>query len=210
MTANYTDLQAEIAQFLGRTDLSASIPLFVRMAEARMNRELRLKLMEREAWTTVKAGQGVIPLPDKRVPGDWNVFLEMRDLRLNGSILKNLDYMSLDRIPERREAGTPYAYSIRGRELVLIPTPNKDCELLLTYYAEVPQLGSKQPSNEILLRLPDLYLYGSLVASGGYTRTSAPLELWGTFYKAAGDAAMNSDEHGRFTANIARPPIRSV
>lgn len=210
MIDTYDDLLRAIAEYLGRSDLSALIPQFVRLAEARMNRELRLKLMEREAWTRLPAGRQVIALPDKRVAGNWDVFLEMRDLRVNGNRLQNLDFIPIDAIPEQRNTGAPKAYAIRGRELVLIPVPDGECELLLTYYAEVPPLGDKQPSNDILIRSPDLYLYGALVASVPYARGSVPLELWESFYNKAADSQDKSDNHGRFTANLTMRPIRSV
>ena len=34
---NYTELQAEVANFLNRDDLTAAIPTFIRLAEAKMN-----------------------------------------------------------------------------------------------------------------------------------------------------------------------------
>lgn len=210
MAEDYEGLKAEIADYLGRTDLERHIPRFIRMAESAMNRELRLKLMERQAYTTLAPGQSSVVLPDKRVPGDWDVFLQMRDLRLNGERLDNLDYMTLKRIPEERLTGKPRWYSIRGRELVLIPTPDKECGLLMVYYAEVPPLSELQPANDILLRSPDLYLFGALVASAPYARSSAPLELWLSFYQRAAASLAESDNSGRFTSNLAMSPIRSI
>ena len=42
---NYTELQASIADFLNRSDLTLVIPDFITMAEADMNRTLRIKDM---------------------------------------------------------------------------------------------------------------------------------------------------------------------
>ena len=210
MASNYLDLQAEIADYLGRSDLEEHIPLFIRLAEARMNRELRLKLMERQAHADLRPGEAVISLPDRRKAGNWDVFLEMRDLRLNGGLVKNLDYVSLDSLPEPQTVGRPVAYSIRGRELVMTPTPDAGYRLLLTYYAEIPPLSGAQTSNDILLRSPDLYLYGALAASAAYTRSSIPLDLWEREYIKAAAGLAESDNHGRFTANIALRPLRSV
>ena len=214
MAAGYDDLKAEILRYLGRDDLSDLAPLFIRHAEARMNRELRLKLMEREAYYTLRPGQRAVALPDKHVPGDWDVFLEIRDLRLQerfgSSTLRNIDFYALDKLPDTRPAGVPYAYAIRGREMPLYPVPDAAYILNLTYYAEIPPLGEAQPANDVLLRSPDLYLYGALVASVPYARSSVPLDLWETFYSRAATALAESDESGRFTANITIRPIRSV
>ena len=50
-----------VADYLGREDLTERIPTFIRLAEQRMNRELRLRVMERRAETEVKAGQSAVP-----------------------------------------------------------------------------------------------------------------------------------------------------
>jgi hypothetical protein len=214
MADNFDGLRAEMQQYLGRDDLGDLAPTFIRFAEARMNRELRLKLMEREAYYTLRPGQRSVALPDKHVPGDWDVFLEMRDLRLQekfgATTLKNIDFTALDKLPDTRPGGVPCAYAIRGREMPLYPIPDAAYILNLTYYAEIPPLDEKQPANDILLRSPDLYLYGALVASAPYARSSVPLELWEAFYVKASQSLSESDDSGRFTANISIRPIRSV
>jgi len=42
---NYTALQASVASYLGRNDLSAVIPDFISFAETRLSRDLRTRLM---------------------------------------------------------------------------------------------------------------------------------------------------------------------
>jgi hypothetical protein len=211
---DYDALKTEILRYLGRDDLAELAPSFILYAEARMNRELRLKLMERQAFYTLRIGQRAVAVPDKRREGNWDVFLQMRDLRLfdpaGGNLLKNLDFYAVDKVPERRAKGIPFAYAIRGRELVLIPAPNARYFLDMTYYAEIPPLGPLQPRNDILMRSPDLYLYGALVASAPYARSSVPLELWEAFYVKASESLAESDDSGRHTANLGLRPIRSV
>ena len=77
---SYEGLKAAIADYLGRDDLADRIPYFIRMAELRMQREVRSRVMERTATTLIEAGTNVLKLPNRRVEGDWKVFLEMRDL----------------------------------------------------------------------------------------------------------------------------------
>ena len=43
--ATYTDLQSSVADWLNRSDLSAVIPTFIQLAEAKFNRELRTRDM---------------------------------------------------------------------------------------------------------------------------------------------------------------------
>ena len=212
--STYSGLQAVVADWLGRDDLTEQIPVFIRLAEKRMNRELRLRNMERRAETEVLKGQNSVPLPWRREPGNWDVFMEMRDLvwkDADGSVVRNLHYMPVDdyaagRLPE----AVPTQYTIVGRDLFLVPAPAANGTLRLTYYAEIPPLGDEQPDNEVLLNFPDLYLYGTLVESGPFTRSSAPLETWAEYYAAARQKAEANERRARFTSNLQMRPVRRV
>ena len=209
---SYAGLCEAVADYLGRDDLTDRIPVFIALAEKRMNRELRLRVMERRAQTDVPAGQRAVTLPWRREPGNWDVFLEMRDLtwqdRDGGTV--NLCYVPPDAYGQRREPGRPRGYTIIGREAFLLPAPDRDGTLLLTYYAEIAPLGEKQPDNDVLLTAPDLYLYGALVESGPFTRGSAPLEMWTQYYAAARQKAESAEQRARFTANITMRPARRI
>lgn len=205
---SWTGLQAAIADYLGRNDLSDRIPVFIALAERRMNRELRLRVMERRAETDVQQGQSAVPLPWRREPGNWDVFMEMRDLTWNGTV--NLTYMPPDTYGQSRPQGLPREYTIIGRDLFLMPPPDGAGTLYLTYYAEIPPLGPAQPDNTVLLTFPDLYLYGALVESGPYTRGSGPLEIWTQYYAAARQKAEANEQRARFTANLAMRPARRI
>ena len=209
---NYEGLKAAVADYLGRDDMADRIPVFIALAERRMNRELRLRVMERRAETDVLCGQSAVPLPWRREAGNWDVFMEMRDLTFmhGDGRTENLSYMPPDTYGQRRSAGKPLAYTIIGRDLFLIPALDADGKLYLTYYAEIEPLGALQPDNAVLLTFPDLYLYGALVESGPFTRGSAPLEIWTQYYAAARQKADAGEQRARFTANISMKPVRRI
>ena len=46
MINDYSSLQAEISNNLARADLASSIPTFIQLAEARINRDLRVSQMQ--------------------------------------------------------------------------------------------------------------------------------------------------------------------
>ena len=73
--ASYTGLCEAVADYLGRDDMTDRIPTFIALAERRMNRELRLRLMERRSEAEVLALQSAVPLPWRRQAGNWDVFL---------------------------------------------------------------------------------------------------------------------------------------
>lgn len=209
----YEGLQAVAADWLGRDDLASQIPVFIALAEKRMNRELRLRVMEQTATAALPAGVHIVELPERRIPGDWKVFLEMRDLawRTADNVIRNLKYAPPDDyVVESRPAGIPEQYTIVSNKLYLLPAPAWEGELRLTYYGEIPPLSEEQPTNNVLQMFPDLYLYGTLVETGPYTRSSAPLDTWAEYYAAARQKAEQKERRARFTANLSMRPTRRV
>ena len=61
--SNYTELQTSVADWLDRDDLTARIPDFITLAEARFNRLLRIRSMETEAEQVTVAGTRSYSLP---------------------------------------------------------------------------------------------------------------------------------------------------
>src|SRR5436190_24024474 len=59
----YAELQAAAANWLVRADLTARIPEFIALAEARLNRVLRARLAETEVALTATPGVRTLPLP---------------------------------------------------------------------------------------------------------------------------------------------------
>lgn len=210
----YEGLKTAIADYLGREDLTERIPVFIRMWEQRGNRTLRLRAMEHRSHASVPAGQGQFPLPMKRVAGAWDVFVEMRDIVWtpsdnSGSV--NLWYASPDEYAVLLEqTGRPYSFTIEANDIFLLPSPDSAGKLQLTYYAEIPPLGEEQPDNEILLRHPDLYLYGSLMESAAFTRGSVPVDLWAQYYKQAVADITEQESKARYPKNVSMRPMRRI
>ena len=75
---DYTTLQATIADYLARSDLTTQIPEFIRLAEDRLLRDLRIRQMIKVATASTTAGDATVSLPSD--------FLAMKDLHLNYTI----------------------------------------------------------------------------------------------------------------------------
>lgn len=210
----YEGLKAAIADYLGREDLADRIPTFIRLWEQRGNRTLRLRAMEHRAHAELSSGSGQIQLPMRRLAGNWDVFLEMRDIvwtpeDKSGSV--NLWYATPDEyalLLEQR--GRPYCFTIEANNLFILPSPDQAGTLKLTYYAEIPPLGTRQPDNEVLLRHPDLYLYGSLIESAVFTRGSVPVEMWAQYYKTAVSDIQHQESLAIYPKNITMKPMRRI
>jgi hypothetical protein len=160
--ASYADLKTSIANFLARSDLTAQIPDFIQLAEARINRELETREQEKRSTATLVAGDEYISLPtDMR---------EIREVKLNTSPLTVLEYASpssLDKTYSSNGNGKPLGYSVVGKEIKLRPIPDS------TYTAEIVYVGSVDAISavstpQLFLRSPDLYLYGALTEAYVY------------------------------------------
>lgn len=209
---DYEGLQAAVADYLGRDDLRDRIPDFIRLAEARLNRDVRMRVMERRAYHMLDAGKDEVSLPWKRADGDWDVFLEMRDLVWKGSgRTVNLTYLPADAYSLRLlEQGSPLRYAIIGKSLFVLPVPDAAGTLELTYWAEIPPLSQLQKTNAVLETAPDLYLYASLIESAPWARSSVPIELWTRYYQEARERVRESENRGRYTANVRMAPCRRI
>lgn len=212
LSTDFEGLKAAVADYLGRDDLTPKIPNFIRLAEARLNRDVRMRVMERRAYHHLEAGKNELSLPWKRIDGDWDVFLEMRDLVWKGSgRTVNLTYLPADAYSSRLlEQGSPLRYAIVGKSLFTVPVPAEQGMLELTYWAEIPPLSQKQETNAVLETAPDLYLYATLIESAPWARSSVPVELWTQYYREARERVRESENRGRYTANVRMAPCRRI
>jgi len=159
---SYQELKDAIANFLARDDLTAQIPDFIQLAEARMSRELETREQEKRATATLTAGDEYIALPtDMR---------EIRSVKLNVSPVKVLSYFSpigLDNQYSSDGQGRPEGYSIVGKEMKLRPIPDTGYTAEIIYIGTLPAI-SDTVTPTLFLRSPDLYLYGSLAEAYAY------------------------------------------
>lgn len=164
-------LQAEIATWAVRDDLTDQIPNFIGYAENRFNRDLFTP--DRHETATLTATTGSVALPTD--------FWGVRAVYVDGSTNSPLEALT---IPELRatyqndETGTPRHYAIEGGFMLLGPAPSGSTEIELTYWETIPALGSGQATNWLLTAHPDLYLAASLEELFSYTRDLNALALW--------------------------------
>lgn len=198
---NYTDLKATVASYLARSDLTNQIPDFIRLAEVRLRRDLRIRQMLKSATTTTTGGDATVALP-----GD---FLQLRDLFVDTNPIRDLQYVTpsvLSRNGRVTESGLPVFYTIMGSEFKFAPTPDTDYTLEILYYSAPDYLTDSNPSNVFLANCPDLVLYASLVEAEPYLMNDARIQLWAGMYdrglvslNAADDASENSGVPLRMT-----------
>ena len=179
----YAELKTAVASWLNRDDLTANIPDFITLCEARLNRVLRTRAMEGLYTASTISGQRDYNLPAS--------YLQMRALRLNTSPLTVLEYVSpeiMDRGWAGSAGGKPVAYTIKANELFLGPSPDAAYTMEMDYYRKFPALSTIITTNEMLTDNPDVYLYGSLLEAEPFIKNDNRIQVWGTsFYKAITD-----------------------
>jgi hypothetical protein len=191
--STYSALQTTIASYLGRTDLTAMIPTFITLAEARLQRELRTRPMLKSATANMTGGDNTIGLPTD--------FLEMRDLFTQGNPRMPVSYMSpsaFTRNARATESGRPVDYSVIGAEMNFAPIPDGNYVLEMLYYAKPTALSDTTTSNVFLANYPDLLLYGSLAQAEPYLMNDARLATWASLYASTAELIATSDDSSEY------------
>ncbi len=160
MATTYTELKAEIADFLERNDLTAVVDTFIDLAEAEMQRELKLQAFETTSSVTITAGVGDLPAG----------FNKARAVYWQGDTNNPLGYATPDEL-ERINAGNPSnvsKYTIVGTSVKV--ADDQSGTLVMTYTANFTPLSGSNATNSILTNHPACYLYGALAQAAMYLK----------------------------------------
>ena len=192
---SYTTLQSTIADYLARTDLTSQIPEFIRLAEDRLRRDLRIRQMLKVATAVATTGDSTVSLPSD--------FLAMKDLHIQGNPVKTIEFLSTSNF--FRNAGTSYKgapnyYTLLGSEFQFAPVPDSDYTLQMVYFYQPDYLSDTNPSNLWLAYTPDLLLYASLGEAEPYLMNDERLQTWASMYDRGLNAVIKSDDDSEYPA----------
>jgi len=184
---DYAALQSSIADWLLRADLTAQIRTFISLAEARMNRDSRLRVREGITRGTISVTSLFVPLPS-----DFARMINIEDE--NGRPLEYRSPQELDRVRSTGATGRPLFYSVIGSDLEVVPEQTA-CDLSAIYFRKIPALSDSVTTNWLLDVAPDLYLYASLVESAPFLKDDERVALWDALYSnRCMDFAKSSEE----------------
>ena len=191
---SYSDLQTTIAGYLARSDLTTQIPDFIRLAETRLRRDLRIRQMLKSVTTSTVAADSTVELPSD--------FLEVRDLIISGNPPQPLNYASpsaFSRNTRTWESGKPLDYTVLANDFQLAPIPDAAYTVKLLYFAAPTFLSDSNTSNVFLANTPDVLLYGALLEASPYLMDDARINTWGTMFDRAMASITRSDEQGQYS-----------
>lgn len=201
----YTGLVAEVQDWLfGRADIAPKAPTFIRMFEAKVNRNPDgFRQMETRSRATVDLNSDEPEFIT--LPGDFH---SMRRVRLPAVTGKpRLEFKTSAQLDELRyndnggqnTPGQPKFFTIAGDEMELYPTPDTAIELEMTYRANVPPLGENE-TNWLLALAPDLYLYGALMEAAPYLHEDERIAVWSNGLQGGFDQLGKLSETATFNA----------
>lgn len=172
--ATYSDLRTAMGTVAVRSDMATYSADCITLAEARFNRELRVRRMIARATATISDEYSAVPVdfiaPRTFVVGEQAVTYVTPD---------KADELAL----EEDFNGDVAVYTVVGGEFRYLPAPTESVSATLTYWQRIPALASNS-TNWLLTTSPDAYLYGALVQFGMIV-SDERLPLWSAQYDAA-------------------------
>ena len=183
---NYSTLQAAIADYLNRADLTSQIQNFIQFAEADLNTRLRCReqIVRAEATSSAEFVQ---------LPADW---LEAINLHIVGG-QQPLRYITLDEadIVNKEQIYTgPHYYSLMNGAIEIVPEPAEDIDIEMIYYAKIPALSDQATTNWLLTKAPDVYLYGALTHAAPFLMDDQRIPVFGQIYLARVQALQDESQ----------------
>lgn len=199
----YSELKTAIADWLNRDDLTSTIPNFIALAEAQMNRTIRhRKMVTRSAAT--------LDTPYFAVPSDWQANIRFM---LTTNPVTPLVYVTPEQMIEDQQIyaanGQPMFFTMVGQQFEVLPVPDGSYPAELLYYAKIPSLSDAEPTNWLLIESPDIYLYGALVQSAPYLKEDERIGTWASLYQKLHDDMLMADERARIGSSKLVPRIRT-
>lgn len=178
----YAELQAAIADWLNRTDMTDVIADdLIPLAEAELKRRLR-RATER---TTIYISAG-----NMNGPSDM---AEPIALKLSSSSPYQdlpLRLCTPEMLWERRAraggaTGRPTDYAYFDGQLQFAPEPDQSYDGHLLYYQQLTPLSDSNTTNAVLTEAPDAYLYGALLQATAYLDHDERIPVWQAKFDAA-------------------------
>lgn len=173
------NIKLAVGSFLNRSDLTSLIPDFIELAQAKLNRDVRVpQMLTRSDLATVDSQY-------EDVPTGW---LETVRYSIASDPPTRLEYITPEAMDEKREylndSGKPQYFTVVGDEFEFLPSPDQTYAGSHVYYTAL----DLTTTNWLLTSHPDVVLYGALCEAAPYVMDDERLPMWKSRY----DDAMRS------------------
>ena len=188
MITSYSTLQASIADFLHRSDLTTVIPEFIAAGESRIYDEMRVAQMETAFSSAISSGTVTLPTG----------YLEWKYLYVDGSFAEKLQRKDAEWIytnyPNRTGQGKPLTFAREADTLIFGPYPDSGYTIKGVYYKRLTGLSDANTTNWLITDAPELIKYAAIIEACGYLRDDSRIQLVETKYEQAKQRLLRSDK----------------
>lgn len=177
--ANYTELKAAVASWGHRTDLTAQIPDFIKLAESRINRltgPIQNREFEVDLTATVGSRDIAMPPGVKEANKLWLTTYLPREV---------ITYRNPEDLPEQISSGPPSYWTVIGGDTIRLDSEADIAHTFKFFYRGKFTLSDSSPTNWLLTNFPDIYLYGALMELGAYVKDYEQVSIWKQAYDLA-------------------------
>jgi len=177
MAFTYAQLQDAINVWVNKPDIDQTIPIFIRLAEERILKNVQLSLFQKNATTNLSANSQYLPVPPDflapmalsfRNSNNEKVFVDFKDL----SFVQTYT-------PDPSVTGTPRYYAQFDNSYFLLgPTPDTTYTAQLQYLYRPASLtdGAEDGTTWLSENAELALLYGSLVEANTFLQGDANLQ----------------------------------
>lgn len=185
--ADYLDLRTAVIEQVARPDITDVFYRLTKLAEARFNREFRLR--DQITSTTVSVSGGTAALPS-----DVQEIIGLYDPGTGCEYTQR---------PIQQVQGTNFTfYAVDGSDIIA-----RDGDKTLQYYATIPTItDSMTDTNWLLTKYPEVYLYGVSVEAAKHIRDLEALQVLTQFRDDAMSDARMADDDARYARARVRLP----
>ena len=209
----YDELKTAVANWLDRDDLTDRIPEFIALAEARMNRALRVSMMVNVDETTLGGATALVSgTRDYSLPSGY---LQMIDFHLRTSPIVTLSYITpenMNRMWAGSQSGKPQSYTLFPdnasgtpvKKVRLGPAPDSNYDYSVMFYKKIDALSASNTTEPMLTDNPDVYLYGALLEAEPFLMNDQRIQLWATALTEAVNQIQQEDNKDRHSGSTMR------
>lgn len=208
--ATFLSMKTEVADWLGRDDLTTFIPKLINDAKRALQREINFRVCEDSPLPTLPAlpfSSIAIPADTKEVSALW---IEKTS---TGALVRKLDFKEKQtfdgkRLSEVDDAGVsqaagnlPLVFTLWAGNIALYPDFNTaDRRLRVDRYKFLPDFVADGDTDFFSVEAKDLTLFATLLGFSPFLREDKRVEMWTVFYSNALRSVLGYDEQARYAA----------
>lgn len=183
--STYSELKASVASWIKRSDLTDTIPDFIRLAEIRLKSVVDLRVLEATADLVTTPSDATIP-----VPSDFKSPISLWIADINPQ--EQLNQLLYQSMPFNTTPNRPQYWCIDDHT-IRFQCPANNAYPIKFRYAQLFELSDSNPTNYVLTDYPDVYLFGALFEAADYVQDDQNAAKWNSKFLDAVQRCNNQE-----------------